>query len=132
MNETIEPRPKLLIVEDDDATALALRVMFHQRTGWGALVAATLAEARSLLEERPNAVLLDLMLPDGCGEDLIDEIRDRCPGCRIVIVTALPEGGPRVARIAEERSPDRIVHKPYDIDELIAAVKGPNPLVPSP
>lgn len=131
MNLSGEPRPRVLIVDDDPGTIIALRSLFHHGANWGALEASNLAEARAMLPERPDAVLLDLMLPDGSGEDLIEEIRDRLPACRIIVVTAIPEGMPRILRIAEQRAkPDCIIHKPYDIDELIATVQGdcPDPL----
>lgn len=118
--------PRVLIVEDNVSTAKALRVQFHQRAGWGALVAHSLAEGRFLLREHPAAVLLDLGLPDGRGEDLIEDIRERCPTARVVVVTGQPEGCEWMARV-EAMGPDHVAYKPYDIDLLIAAVRGPIP-----
>lgn len=121
-----EEPPRLLIIEDDEPTARALRVLFHQGAGWGVFWGANVAEARGLLAEYPDSVLLDLMLPDGKGEDLIEEIRDRCPNCRIVVVTAISRDGHRINAVAG-RNPDAIVHKPYEFEDLMAAVKGETP-----
>lgn len=119
-----ETRPRCLIVEDHDKAAKALKALIIHGIDWGATVAPTLAEARAYLSECPDAVLLDLTMPDGDGEDLIDDIRDRCPGCRIVVVTGLVPGA-RMDAVAA-RGPHAIVQKPYYPDVLLDAVRGPS------
>lgn len=127
-----DPKPRsLLLVEDSDPTARVLRVFFHQRENYDVYWASTLAEAAPILPSAPDAVLLDLMLPDGRGEDFIERIRDESPNSRIIVVTALPRDSARVTRV-HAMLPDAVIHKPYDMDELIAAVKGPAPPPPFP
>ena len=119
----VEPLPKLLLIDDNVASSLALKSLIHNSTRWGVLVASSIEEARECLIEEPEAVLLDLNLPDGHGEDLIEEIRARSPKTRIIVLTAMVDGGPRWKRI-RELAPDCIIKIPYDIDELIEIVKG--------
>ena len=70
----VATRPRLLLVEDDRATYSALRGILNLR-GWDVRVATSVAEARAILDESVDAVILDLMLPDGHGEGLLPDIR---------------------------------------------------------
>lgn len=84
----------LLVVEDSRQAADTLRLML-MRLGGRMRRAASLAEARSHLSlYRPDAVLVDLGLPDGAGESLIADLalNPRRPG-RIVALSAYPERG---------------------------------------
>lgn len=113
---------KILLIEDDEATARALRVLFHQRANLDVLWARTLADGRALLEEEPDCVLLDLMLPDGNGVELLEDIRERSQTTpRVVIVTAQTPSSPNVEKAIRLR-PDAIFHKPYEIDVLLASL----------
>jgi CheY-like chemotaxis protein len=69
------------------------------------------AQAKSLEETRQNAssvgwdvAVLDLGLPDGSGTELIEELRESCPGCAVLVLSAsldptnlvkVREAGPR-------------------------------------
>lgn len=117
---------KVLIVEDDERSGRLVSALVSSRTGWQVLWGQTLAQAREHLAQGPDAVLLDLKLAGESGEDIIDEIRDRCSECRIVVVTGLLEDSPRITRVRSKR-PDAIMHKPYDIVGLMTALKGDNP-----
>jgi CheY-like chemotaxis protein len=67
---------RVLIVEDDAASCDALlRIMDHR--GWVVTVAQTVAEAMVSLDPPPHCILLDLMLPDGGGEDVLRKVRDQ-------------------------------------------------------
>jgi two-component system response regulator RegA len=59
---------RLLIVDDHEPTRSALRTLFALK-GWDVRVAGTLADGLGLLSPPPDCVLLDLMLPDGNGDE---------------------------------------------------------------
>ncbi|RMH57160.1 MAG: response regulator [Candidatus Hydrogenedentota bacterium] len=66
----------LLVVEDQPI--IRRSILRALRDGWRISEAGSLADARKTLKElTPDIVLLDLRLPDGDGEELIDEIRSR-------------------------------------------------------
>src|SRR5262245_6564231 len=66
--------PVALIV-DDETKALAAMTELVEKEGFSAIAAASLQEARGkLAQTRPDVVLVDLMLPDGSGLDLLQEI----------------------------------------------------------
>jgi two-component system response regulator AtoC len=79
--------PHALVVDDDSASLRALAALVR-REGFSADTAATLAEARKHLAERPAGVVLcDLVLPDGMGTELLDELAGDA-AVEIILVTA--------------------------------------------
>lgn len=67
--------PTVLLVEDDPAVARMLRI-FLRASGFDIKDAALGAEALRVLEhESPDAVILDLMLPNGQGEAVLNRLR---------------------------------------------------------
>ena len=66
--------PLALIVDDEPATVTAMAELVENE-GFSAVTAGTLAEARGRLsQDRPDVVLVDLMLPDGSGLTLLEEM----------------------------------------------------------
>lgn len=66
---------KVLIVEDDVALRTALADKFKEK-GYGILEASSANEVRTLLaSEKPNALILDLILPVKDGISLLEELR---------------------------------------------------------
>lgn len=88
--ESILPVP-VLVVEDEPLFRLRLGEVLQQ-LGYAAdalLFAASLAEARRVLATQPVALaLVDLLLPDGNGCELIRSLRMQDPGLGILVVTA--------------------------------------------
>jgi DNA-binding NtrC family response regulator len=82
------PRPSsILIVEDDRALAEVLVDEVEAR-GYAAASAGTVADGVRLVGERePDVVLLDLMLPDGSGLDLLRRIREEDLPCEVIVLT---------------------------------------------
>ncbi len=76
----------VLIVDDDERFTEALTRALQSR-GIEARTAASLAAAkRALAQDIPQLLLLDLMLPDGSGLELLEEFGERRPGC-ITLIT---------------------------------------------
>jgi DNA-binding response OmpR family regulator len=111
---------RILVVEDDAGIATmmerGLRLAGHDVT-----VAADLASARARwVPDAWDVVLLDVMLPDGDGIDLLVERRasgDRTP---CVLVTAREEAALRAR--AEAAGATDALAKPFAYDELLACV----------
>jgi two-component system, NtrC family, response regulator AtoC len=78
--------PHALIVEDDHDSAEALAELIKAE-GFSTAAARTLAEARQqILLRSPDVILLDLLLPDGSGMDLFEEVGEIADS-EIVLVT---------------------------------------------
>ena len=83
--------PRLLLVEDDEDIRL-LFARWLRADGYDVSEAASLAEGIERLgSHRPEAVCLDLGLPDAAGVDALDALRRRAPATPIVVLTAETE-----------------------------------------
>lgn len=116
----MESPVRVLIVEDEEMRNLALRIMVGNRFDCHVDQAMTMRQAREYMDQCPDVVLVDIHLPDGDGDDMIDEIRSRCKRTRIVVVTGDDPDSDSV-RKALSKNPDDILHKPYTKEELWAA-----------
>jgi two-component system, NtrC family, response regulator AtoC len=80
-------RPRLLIVEDEADAANSLQLLLEPR-GYQVRTAATAAEARRCYDDwHPGLVLLDLMLPDASGLDLLAEMKSANSEVQVIMVT---------------------------------------------
>ncbi|MCG2668065.1 transcriptional regulator [Bradyrhizobium sp. CCBAU 11434] len=112
---------RILVVEDDPVLSDGLR------TGLG-MFGATLDVVESCADGRAalassefDALVLDLMLPDGSGLDLLADLRaagDRTP---VLLLTALDEIADRVKGL--DAGADDYLGKPFDLDELGARLR---------
>jgi two-component system, OmpR family, phosphate regulon response regulator PhoB len=116
-------RPRVLIVEDEDAQAEVLRYNFD-REGFDVVVAGDGEEAMIVVEEQqPDLVLLDWMLPGTSGIAVCQRLRSR-PDTRalpIIMLTARGEEGDRIRGF--DSGADDYVVKPFSPSELVARVR---------
>lgn len=111
---------KLLIIEDDVHIRRLLRAAI-QRAGHVAVEAATAREGLSLLDiEKPDAVLLDLGLPDRDGIELIQPIKARSTAT-LLVVSAREDVTEKVAAL--DLGADDYLTKPFDTEELLARIR---------
>ena len=113
-------RRKILLIEDEASISEPLERAL-EREGFDVTVAATASAGRERFrDDRPDLVLLDVMLPDGDGRDLLREIRgaSRTP---VVMLTARGEELERVLGL--ELGADDYVTKPFSAAELAARVR---------
>ena len=135
-NPTAPRARRLLVVDDEPHIGLLLRLQLETR-GYELQLARTLFEARAALAggaERPDAVLLDLHLPDGSGVDLLRELRGRPTTATLPVIILTAEGEERVLQEAR-RLGAATVTKPFSPSKLtaqVAALLGdaPPPAVP--
>jgi CheY-like chemotaxis protein len=107
-------------VEDDAANRDVMRLVLES-AGFAVSAAGTGAEAlECALRERPDAVLLDLRLPDQPGQAVAEAIRRRLtPPPRIIITS-----GTHVdERDAASLGADGVLRKPFGPDRLIDIVR---------
>lgn len=115
--------PTVLVVEDDRNARKAITRILRLR-GFVPLEAGSVREAMRALDPPPHWALLDLMLPDGCGSEVLDRItRDRLP-TRVCITTGCAESRLNGLR---ERGASHILLKPLDVDRLLALLGDPDP-----
>ncbi|MCL2582036.1 MAG: response regulator transcription factor [Streptosporangiales bacterium] len=110
---------QVLIVEDDPNIVDLIRSNLAVR-GFDTLVSVDGARVLSLLEtERPDMVLLDLMLPGTDGFELCRQIRERS---EVAIIVVSARGGERDKVTALNMGADDYMTKPFGIEELMARI----------
>jgi two-component system response regulator RegX3 len=113
-------RRTILLIEDEEAISEPLAAALG-REGFTAVVAETAAQGLELFAGRaPDLVLLDVMLPDGDGRDVLRRIREvsRTP---VIMLTARGEELDRVLGL--ELGADDYVTKPFSAVELAARIR---------
>ena len=113
-----------VLLIDDDARLTDMVRDYLQAAGHVVSVAADLAQGRSLLQrEAFDALILDLMLPDGDGLDLTRELRadSRWRGLPLLMLTARGEPLDRIVGL--ELGADDYLPKPFEPRELLARLK---------
>lgn len=109
----------VLIVEDEPAIAESLSFALR-RDGFTVEVANCLAQTNGKVTQA-DLVLLDLMLPDGSGFDLIVQIRRNGLRPAIIVLSSRDEEADRVAAL--ETGADDYVTKPFSPREVVARVR---------
>jgi DNA-binding response OmpR family regulator len=112
--------PKVLVV-DDDSTVREVVGRYLEREGYRVEESADGADAlRRALEDPPELVVLDLMLPSVDGLEVCRQLRMSAP-IPVIMLTARDEEGDRIAGL--ELGADDYVAKPFSPRELTARVK---------
>lgn len=112
---------KILLIEDDDGTAAEISLELT-RGGHQVIHATSKADGLKLiLAEPPHVLIVDRMLPDGDGLDLIEMLRERGDGTPAVILSALGALNERVDGL--RAGGDDYLAKPFALIELVARVE---------
>jgi two-component system phosphate regulon response regulator OmpR len=115
--------PRLLLI-DDDARLTDMVGDYLHRQGFTVQVAGSLAEGRrQLAEALPDALLLDLMLPDGDGLDFTRELRQGARTRRLPLLMLTARGEPTDRVVGLELGADDYLGKPFEPRELLARIK---------
>ena len=114
-------RRTVLIVEDDESTANALA--YHlSKAGFGTSISRDgLAAITTLKGWRPDALVLDLMLPHVDGWSIIEEVRKWAPTLPIVVMTARQEESERLRAL--RLGADDLLRKPFSAREMVARIE---------
>lgn len=112
---------RLLVVEDDDILLDGLKVGL-QLAGFTVDTVTTVADARHALEHAGfDAVVLDVMLPDGTGLDLLRHVRDRRDRVPVLLLTAKDATADKISGL--DAGADDYLGKPFDLDEVAARLR---------
>jgi two-component system NtrC family sensor kinase len=113
----------VLIVDDSLTVRMDLAEAF-QAAGFSPLLCATAADAREALSRNlPGVIILDVLLPDGDGVDLLQEIRQSPGGMSAVVIMLSSEAEVSDRIRGLQTGADEYVGKPYDIGYLLAKVQ---------
>ena len=114
--------PINVLVVDDEAVLAEMVSMALRYEGWNIATAgdgsAALAAARA---QRPDVVVLDVMLPDMSGLDVLHKLREENPQLPVLLVTAKDSVEDRIAGLTA--GGDDYVTKPFSIEEVVLRLR---------
>ncbi len=116
-----ERKTSLLVVEDDENISTAISEYFS-RAGYSVKTAEDgVAGVQVALQDHPDAVVLDLMLPRMDGLAVCRELREKAPYIPILMLTAKDDVVDKVLGL--EMGADDYITKPFSLRELEARIK---------
>ena len=116
--------PQQILLVDDDGRLTRMVGDYLRGHGFEVDAAGSLAEARAALARQGyDALLLDLMLPDGDGLDLTRELRSQPRTRRLPLLMLTARGEPTDRIVGLEIGADDYLPKPFEPRELLARVK---------
>lgn len=116
-----ESQRSVLVLEDDEQLLSDLRYFFEDE-GWHVECAGTAAEAKDKLSENVfDLVLADYGLPDANGLSVFEDIVDRSPLTKVMLMTGLRDM--KVARLALQKGVVDLLPKPFGLPELQESIE---------
>jgi two-component system alkaline phosphatase synthesis response regulator PhoP len=112
--------PRVLIVEDEPDVLLVLRINLEAAGFETCLAADGVTALRRIEDDRPDVVLLDLMLPVVDGWAVLAELRSREDPTPVLVCSA--KRTPRDLARAEELGAVGYVAKPFETEDVVARV----------
>ena len=108
-------QPLVLIVDDEAGVRQSLQLVFNKI--YRVLEATSADEAiQKLNDEKPDVVLLDIMMPGADGLAVLKQIKSIHPDCQVIMLTGLNTA--RTAFAAKGTGAFDYVTKPFDVEEL--------------
>lgn len=111
---------KILVIDDEPPIRKLLRMGLSTQ-GYDILDAPNGKIALTLLDDKPDLVILDLGLPDIQGHDLLRTIRARNDSVPIVVLSSRGDEAGKVQAL--DLGADDYVTKPFGMDELLARIR---------
>jgi two-component system KDP operon response regulator KdpE len=111
---------KILVIDDEPPIRKLLRMGLSTQ-GYEILDAPNGKTALTLLDSKPDLVILDLGLPDIQGHDLLRMIRARNDSVPIVVLSSRGDEAGKVQAL--DLGADDYVTKPFGMDELLARIR---------
>ena len=118
---TIEPGQRVLLVDDEPAVREAIRAGLEFEGFQVAMASDGLEAMEQIAKERPDVVLLDVMMPRMDGLTVLRRLRAADPALPVLLLTARDTVGDRVTGL--DLGADDYLTKPFDLDELLARLR---------
>ena len=113
--KTERNQPVLMIVDDEIGVRQSLQIVFNKT--YGVVEACCADEAvQKAGSERPDVILLDIMMPGTDGLAVLKQLKSVHPDCQVIMLTGLNTA--RSAFIAKGTGAFDYVTKPFDVEEL--------------
>ena len=119
----LDGSPVRVLVVDDEVGLTELLSMALRYEGWEIRTAADgMSAVRTARDFKPDAVVLDIMLPDLDGLTVLRRLRADSPAVPVLFLTARDAVEDRVAGLTA--GGDDYVTKPFSLEEVVARLRG--------
>jgi CheY-like chemotaxis protein len=125
MSNENKQAPMVLIV-DDDAESLLLVSTMVEYVGYRPVTANSYAEARALLDQKPAALVLDLVMPEQTSERLLTLLHETDSKLPVVLMSASLRDQLSILALEQSRRGINVVStlaKPFWVDVLVTALE---------
>lgn len=131
MSEYILPEDHTLMILDDDAPFRTRLGRAMEQRGFKVTTVETIFDAKREVRDNPPAfAVLDMRLEDGNGLDVVDQLHDARPDCKMVMLTGY--GNLATAVSAVKRGAVDYLAKPADADDVCKALLAERGEAPEP
>jgi len=114
-------RGRILLIDDEPGILNFVSRGLHGEGYAVDLAASGDAGLKAALQQSYDLIILDLLLPDRGGTDLLRELVERCPRTPIIILSAISDSAAKVTSF--DLGADDYLAKPFSIEELLARVR---------
>jgi CheY-like chemotaxis protein len=112
-----------VLVADDNESIRSVIAEALRRSGFDVVEAADGAVALRLARERrPAAIVLDVVMPELDGIEVLRALRQEAPTRDIPVLIVSGESGPRERRMAAALGASEVIEKPFQIAELVQRI----------
>lgn len=114
-------QPVTVLVVDDEPVLAEMVSMALRYEGWNITTAGDGSSAIAAARRQPDVVVLDVMLPDMSGLDVLHKLRSENPGLPVLLLTAKDAVEDRIAGLTA--GGDDYVTKPFSIEEVVLRLR---------
>ncbi len=116
-------QPLILLVDDDQDLCQSLWDVLRAE-GYRVALAHNVAAARSQIGRAPfRAALVDLILPDGGGIDVLESAKRQAPSIEVILITAHGGESTELIRESVRKGVGAVCYKPFDMSKLLGTIR---------
>jgi len=117
------PNTKIVLIVDDDEAIVNLLDILVRRDGFKVLRAESGAAAIYKLARKPDAILLDLVMPGKSGIDVLNHLRDSGDDPpKVIVITGHVDDAPEVKAVKKDPNVAHFMQKPINQDKLLTVL----------
>ena len=118
-----QPPHRVLLIEDEPSITEAIRFILT-RDGMHVMTHGTGRDAvDAVRRKRPDAVILDVMLPERSGYDILSDLRGAPETASVPVLMLTARGHEKEREIAARLGADRFMTKPFSNAEMLETVR---------
>ena len=114
---------KVLVVDDSQAEIRLMQSMLQQSGFYSVGICDPTKIEEAIEEERPNVILLDVVMPQRNGFQVCRDLKSNEPYSKIPVILVTSKTAPSDRYWGEQQGANGYVAKPFTPDELISAIK---------